>query len=56
MTQQKEKIAGYTHALQSCEAVNTLELTVEMKDRKRHLRRVWLAATPDATALLDIIA
>ena len=56
MTQQKEKIAGYTHAIQSGEAGNVLELTVEMKDGKRHLRRVWLEATPDATALLDAIA
>ena len=56
MSQQKEKMASYSHALQSCPAGNVLELTIEMKDGKRHLRRVWLDATPDPTALLNAIA
>ena len=56
MVQQREKIESYSHELQSCAAGNVLELTVQMKDGKRHLRRVWLQATPDVTALLDAIA
>lgn len=56
MTQQKEKMVSYSHAVQNCSAGNVLELTVEMKDGKRHLRRVWLVATPDATDLLNAIA
>ncbi|MEK0447026.1 MAG: hypothetical protein RLZZ399_2347 [Verrucomicrobiota bacterium] len=47
MTQQREKIGSYTHTLQTGAAGNYLELTVEMKDGKRHLRRVRLEATPD---------
>jgi hypothetical protein len=56
MVQQKDKIASYAHAIQSAEAGNVLELTVEMKDGKRHLRRVWLESTPDAGVILDAIA
>jgi lysyl-tRNA synthetase class 1 len=56
MALQKEKIVSYSHALQTCEAGNVLELTVEMKDGKRHLRRVWLESTPDVNAVLNAIA
>ena len=56
MAQQREKIASYSHAIQSCAAGNVLELTVEMKDGKRHLRRVWLSPTPDVNRLLEAIA
>ena len=56
MIQQREKIAGYSHQIQSAECGNVLEITVEMKDGKRHLLRVWLEATPDADKVLSMIA
>lgn len=56
MIQQREKIAGYSHQIQSAECGNVLEITVEMKDGKRHLHRVWLEATPDADKVLSMIA
>jgi hypothetical protein len=33
-----------------------LELTVEMQDGKRHLRRCWLPETPDVPSLLQPLA
>jgi hypothetical protein len=56
MQQQREKISGYTHALKSAECGSVLEVTVEMKDGKRHLHRMRLEATPDADKILSLIA
>jgi lysyl-tRNA synthetase class 1 len=56
MTQQREKIAAYSHQIQSEECGSVLEVIVEMKDGKRHLHRVWLEATPDADSILSMIA
>lgn len=56
MTQQREKIAGYSHQIQSAECGSVLEITVEMKDGKKHMHRVWLEATPDADKVLSMIA
>jgi lysyl-tRNA synthetase class 1 len=53
MGQQREKIEGYSHELQSGSGGNYLELTVAMKDGKRHLRRVRLAPTPDVNTVLN---
>lgn len=56
MTQQKEKVEGYSHELRSGVSGNYLELTVLMKDGKRHLRRVKLDPTPDVSAVLSTLA
>ncbi|MEI6714945.1 MAG: lysine--tRNA ligase [Verrucomicrobiota bacterium] len=56
MTQQREKIASYTHSLRTLSCGNFLELTVEMKDGKRLVRRVRLDATPDVNAVLGAFA
>ena len=56
MQQQREKISGYTHELKSAECGSVLEVTVEMKDGKRHLHRMRLEATPDAEKILSLIA
>jgi len=56
MQQQREKISGYTHELKSAECGSVLEVTVEMKDGKRHLHRMLLEATPDADKILSLIA
>jgi lysyl-tRNA synthetase class 1 len=56
MQQQREKISGYTHELKSAECGSVLEVTVEMKDGKRHLHRMRLEATPDADKILSLIA
>jgi hypothetical protein len=56
MQQQREKITGYTHELKSGECGSVLEVTVEMKDGKRHLHRMRLEATPDANKILSLIA
>ena len=56
MQQQREKIAGYTHELKSAECGSVLEVTVEMKDGKKHLHRMRLEATPDADKILSLIA
>lgn len=56
MVQNKEKIASYTHALQTCSSGNVLELTVEMQDGKRHMRRVLLPETPDVSGFLGSLA
>ncbi len=56
MTQQKEKVEGYSHELRSGVSGNYLELTVLMKDGKRHLRRVKLDPTPDVNAVLSTLA
>jgi lysyl-tRNA synthetase class 1 len=56
MQQQREKIAGYTHELKSAECGSVLEVTVEMKDGKKHLHRMRLEATPDADKILSLVA
>jgi lysyl-tRNA synthetase class 1 len=56
MTQQREKIASCTHELHCSASGNFLELIVQMKDGKRHLRRVRLEATPDVNAVLGAFA
>jgi hypothetical protein len=56
MVQNKEKIASYKHALQTCSAGNVLELTLEMADGKRHMRRVLLPETPDVPGFLGSLA
>jgi lysyl-tRNA synthetase class 1 len=53
LQQNREKIVSYSHALQSASGGNVLELTAEMQDGKKHLRRVWLQATPDVPNLLQ---
>lgn len=53
---QSGKVVGHVHALQSCAEGNVLELTVEMQDGKKHLRRTWLPATPDVSGLLQNLA
>jgi lysyl-tRNA synthetase class 1 len=55
MNQQREKIAGYTHTIETGAGGNYLVLVVEMKDGKRHLRRVRLESTPDGAAVLSAI-
>jgi lysyl-tRNA synthetase class 1 len=54
--QSKPKMQSYTHAIQSAPSGNVLELTIEMQDGKRHLRRCWLPETPDVSALLQPLA
>ncbi len=54
--QAKEKMQSYSHAIQCGPGGKVLELTVEMQDGKRHLRRCWLPETPDIPALLQPLA
>ena len=54
--QAKAKMHSYTHAIQSAACGNVLELTIEMQDGKRHLRRCWLPETPDVSAFLQPLA
>jgi lysyl-tRNA synthetase class 1 len=52
MNQNRDQIATYRHDLRSDTCGNVLELTVEMKDGKRHVHRTWLEPTPDVSAVL----
>ncbi len=54
--QQKAKIAGYTHAVQSADFGHVLELTVTMLDGKKHMRRIWLPEPSDSTRVLSSFA
>jgi lysyl-tRNA synthetase class 1 len=54
--QSKAKMQSYTHSIQSAPCGNVLELTIEMQDGKRHMRRCWLPETPDVSALLQPLA
>lgn len=52
MQENREKIASYRHDLRSDVCGNVLELTVELKDGRRHLHRIWLEPTRDVNAIL----
>jgi lysyl-tRNA synthetase class 1 len=56
MRENREKIASYRHDLRSDACGNVLELTVEFKDGRRHLHRIWLEPTPDVNAVLSQFA
>jgi lysyl-tRNA synthetase class 1 len=54
--QVKPKMQSYSHAIQTASCGKVLELTVEMQDGKRHLRRRWLPETPDVSVMLAPLA
>lgn len=56
MCDNREKIATYRHELHSAGCGNVLELTVELKDGRRHLHRIRLEPTPDVNAVLSQFA
>jgi hypothetical protein len=56
LEQNKDKMSSYSHEVRGAVCGNVLELTAEMQDGKRHLRRVWLPATPDVSSFLKPIA
>jgi lysyl-tRNA synthetase class 1 len=56
MQENREKIASYRHDLRSDTCGNVLELTVEFKDGRQHVHRIWLEATPDVNSILSQFA